>query len=551
MYCQECGYRIDDTEALYCPECGYRIDARQDEPSDAMPDTDVSGFIFTNVARLAMKLRTDKQTIHDILYSFMSRKSASGVNYRLLDAGSHAGGAADVQDCMGMLTDAYDHVPDKTKPLYLFIIGGEDIIPMPCIRHYVENVTDKTIDTDILYSYPYGKNMLPRLEDLTIYQLGQAFLVGRLPIGNDVTTEDLCQYLNRDIEYSGGIPLGDAYGQCDPNWKNVSATVADDMVTGGMLRNLDGKLPNDYYFRRLILSPQITVENVGQVFHTGASLYYFNLHGSNALEACGYFGTPLRKKQTYPVLLPEQLTTCQAPNIVVSEACYGARFMGLDKSHSMLLSSIYNQTLVFLGSSRIAWGNVDSGLSPVYVPTPPMLADTIAAGFMHAILQGYTAGEALYMARSMVFSQDSDGCPNTVATVAEFNLFGDPTLSAFMHGYEPDDLPPVGKQAYIPDNKRYQYKMEHIDSTGGTILQSVRRAVDSNILRIQEMISRHLYEQYGIESRQADSIVRMKYSNGISELRFSYDISPEAGIPMVYTVITAENGKIKNVIMTK
>ncbi len=550
MYCQECGYRIDDAEALYCPECGYRIEARQDVPIEAIPDTGThaSGFIFTNVKALALKLETDEAEIRDILKSFMLHKLTTGVSYKLVDVGQKET-HVDVQYCMEVLTDVYDQVTDKTNPMYLFIIGGEDIIPMPCIRHYVENVTDKTIDTDILYSYPYGKNMQPKLEDLTIYQLEQAFLVGRLPIGNDVTTKDLCQYLNRDIEYSGGIPLREAYGQCDPNWKNVSATVADDMITNGMFRNLDDRLTDDYYFRRLILSPQITIGNVGQVFHTGASLYYFNLHGSNALESRGYFGAPLRQKQTYPVLLPEHLKTCQAVNIVVSEACYGARFIGLDKSHSMLLSSIYNKTLVFLGSSRIAWGSVDSDIQAA----SPMLADTIAAGFMRAVQQGYTAGEALYLARSMVFGQDSDGCPNTVATVAEFNLFGDPTLKAFTSiATKGKTCPTIGKKAYVTDKKRYQYKTECIDTSHcNKILQLVRRAVDKNILQIQGYISNYLYEQYGIEARQANSIIKMKYSNGNTELRFNYDIYMETEISMSYTVITTEEGKIKNTIMTK
>ncbi len=556
MYCQECGCRIDDADAIFCPECGFRTGVERGEPRDSGAHSGIyaSGFVFTDVTRLACKFRTDEPTIHGILNSFMSRKTAEGVYYRLINTGDAFAGEAsdDVGDYMEILTAAYDQVEDKTSPLYLFIIGGDDIIPMPSIRHYVHDVSDKTIDTDILYSYPYGRNMLPRLEDLTIYQLEQAFFVGRLPIGEDTTIEDLCRYLNRDIEYSGGIPLIQAYGQCDPNWKNVSATVADDLVSNGMFRNLDGNLPSDHYFRRLILSPQVTVENVEQVFHTGASLYYFNLHGGNALESRGYFGAPLRKRQTYPVLLPEHLATSQSPNIIVSEACYGARFIGMDKGHSMLLSSIYTQSLVFLGSSRIAWGNVDAGISPVYIPTPPMLADTIALGFMRSLIQGYTAGQALYLARSMVFSQDSDGSPNTVATVAEFNLFGDPSLSTTLPEQAISAHSPVSKSAYVTDKSLYRYKVEEISTTDkSSILQLVRRAVDNNILRIQEQINHYLYEQYGIEARQAGSVVRMKYSNGNRELRFSYDVSFEGSVSMVYTVTTSENGKIKSVIMTR
>ena len=41
---------------------------------------------------------------------------------------------------------------------YLFIIGGSDIIPMPCIHHYIPNDSnDDSIDTDMLYATPMGR----------------------------------------------------------------------------------------------------------------------------------------------------------------------------------------------------------------------------------------------------------------------------------------------------------------------------------------------------------------------------------------------------------
>ncbi len=67
---------------------------------------------------------------------------------------------------------------------YLFIIGSNDIIPMPCIRHYIsDDANDDSIDTDILYAYPYGKEMLALLENQEAFTYDQLFFVGRLPLG--------------------------------------------------------------------------------------------------------------------------------------------------------------------------------------------------------------------------------------------------------------------------------------------------------------------------------------------------------------------------------
>lgn len=554
MYCPECGHKITEENAVFCPECGTRTGLCKTSWHNETPTA--RGIIFTDTAALAEKLGTTQAEIQRIITEFSHYRKDAGISYRIVDAGDYCTDTKTirlrkghrVEDYMEILTDAYDHEPDKTAPLYLFIIGGHDIIPVPQTSHCVPDVSDDTIDTDILYAYPYGRNMLPMLEDMSIFRFSQAFHVGRLPLGNDTTLLDLCNYFNRVLEYPAGIPAGQAYGQCDPNWKNVSATVTGDLMDNGMLLNIDKQLPDDCCFRRLILSPRVTAENVDRVFHTGASLYYFNLHGSNAVEARGYFGAPAGGQEMIPALLPEHLASCRTPNVTVSEACYGARFIGMDSRHSMLLSSLYAKTLIFLGSSRIAWGNVDTVNSCGYTPVQPILADTMAETFIGSLLQGYTSGEALFLCRAALFGCDCS--PNTIATVTEFNLFGDPFIrmqTTYCHGT------PIDKSACVTDGNRFSCKAEKVNGANrnGSILDVVRNAVNRNIGLIQDKIGRMLYELYGIEPRQADSIFRMKYADGHTELRFSYNTTAEAGIPITYTAIATADGEIKNVIMTK
>lgn len=577
MFCPECGYNIREDEQ-FCPECGTRLE-EQSEMSQFTAKDNVTikdgvfayGLIFTNVSLLATKMNVSKERIVNLLDSFIDRKSQLGVVYQLVDAGNytykrknfiglsrtvHLKAENELWDYMDILMDVHNYEMDKGLPesQYLFIIGGDDVIPMPCVQHFSKQVRDKTIDTDILYAYPYGSDMLPLLQNKQIFRYEQLFFVGRLPVSDDTTLEEFYDYFERDIQNTYGIPLTEVYGQCDPHWKYVSATVTTDLVNNGLFRNWDGRLPEEYYFRKLILSPNVTAYNVHQVFHSGASLFYFNLHGGDALEARGYFGEPMQGGMEC-ALLPEHMANCHMPNVVMCEACYGARFIGLDKKHSMLLTSLYTASLLFVGSSRIAWGNVD----PIYVSegtqVPPFFADVIGMGFMGGLLSGYTAGQSLFLARSMVLQQDEEGLPNTATTIVEFNLFGDPTLGFAVSNEAKRICKTVDKSACKIATDEYDCVMEKVDITPhsqtGSILQQVRQAVDTNLTQIHNMIGKYLYEKYGIAPIQASSIYRLNYANGKKELSFSYEIKSESQIPVVYIVRTSEIGEIKNVITTK
>ena len=452
MFCPECGNHIEDQNIHFCPECGAKIKqdshVEKNTPDSQSQGTGIHGLIFTNVGLLAEKMEIDEQDLLSILDEFIRQKREYGISYKLVDAGNYSyqksgfwGNNRTVcltlnsplWDYMDILMDVHNGEKKTGSEMsqYLFIIGGNDIIPMPCIHHYIpDDSNDDSIDTDMLYAYPYGKEMLALLESQEAFKYDQLFFVGRLPFGNDASLEDLCGYLERDINYSNGIPMNEAYGQCDPHWKKVSSRVANDLLQGNYLRNLDHYLSADHYYNRLILSPMVVEENVSQVFHTNASLYYFNLHGGEGREARGYFGVMLHQEKDgcWPVIEPEHMMTCEAPNIIISEACYGGRFIGLDKHHSMMLASLFTNTLTFVGSSRVAWGAVDSSSSSAS-DIPVSYADIVANNFIDAILKGYSAAEALFIARSVLLRSTIPGDPHAALTVVEFNLFGDPTTT--------------------------------------------------------------------------------------------------------------------------
>ncbi|WP_320998184.1 C25 family cysteine peptidase [Butyricimonas paravirosa] len=577
MFCPECGNRIEDQNIHFCPECGARIEQESNTEKKAPvkphpQGMSMHGLIFTNLDLLAEKTGTDEQSLMAIFDAFIRQKREYGISYKLVDAGNYTyrksgfwGNSKKVHlkitsplwDYMDILMDVHngEQAAGDEISQYLFIIGGSDIIPMPCIHHYIPNDSnDDSIDTDMLYAYPYGKEMIALLENQEAFTYDQLFFVGRLPLGEDASLEDLCGYLERDIDYSNGFPMNEAYGQCDPHWKKVSSYVANDLLNGNYFRDLSRYLSPDHYYNRLLLSPMVVEGNLHQVFHTNASLYYFNLHGGEGLESRGYAGVMLNKEEygALPAIEPEHMMTCEEPNIVISEACYGGRFIGLDQHHSMLLASLFTNTLAFVGSSRVAWGAVDDASSP-QSGVSVSYADIIAGYFISAILQGYTVAEALFIARSAVLQGTVPGDPHAALTVVEFNLFGDPMTTMNVRTNLKSGNKTTSKTTLVDPNTKIGCTIEKIktEKENGSILEQVRGAVNANIQQIHATIGQHLYASYGIKPRPMEEVLKIKYSNGQEEMKFNYDLTSERQIPTRFVVTTSSDGKIKSVYTTR
>ena len=577
MFCPECGNRIEDQNIHFCPECGARIEQESNTEKKAPvkphpQGMSMHGLIFTNLGLLAEKTGTDEQSLMAIFDAFIRQKREYGISYKLVDAGNYTyrksgfwGNSKKVHlkitsplwDYMDILMDVHngEQAAGDEISQYLFIIGGSDIIPMPCIHHYIPNDSnDDSIDTDMLYAYPYGKEMITLLENQAAFTYDQLFFVGRLPLGEDASLEDLCGYLERNIDYSNGFPMNEAYGQCDPHWKKVSSYVANDLLNGNYFRDLSRYLSPDHYYNRLLLSPMVVEGNLQQVFHTNASLYYFNLHGGEGLESRGYAGVMLNKEEygALPAIEPEHMMTCEEPNIVISEACYGGRFIGLDQHHSMMLASLFTNTLAFVGSSRVAWGAVDDASSP-QSGVSVSYADIIAGYFISAILQGYTVAEALFIARSAVLQGTVPGDPHAALTVVEFNLFGDPMTTMNVRTNLKSGNKITSKTTLVDPNTKIGCTIEKIktEKENGSILEQVRGAVNANIQQIHATIGQHLYASYGIKPRPMEEVLKIKYSNGQEEMKFNYDLTSERQIPTRFVVTTSSDGKIKSVYTTR
>lgn len=397
------------------------------------------GVIFTNLQALARKFGTDAAAVRKLLAAYAEASAAHGIRYRIVDAGDYvfrnpeAGrnravtlSPADSWVEHGyLLADYYrfgrSTADDETN--YLFIVGGADVIPMPVLPQYITDpdYSDTDIDSDIPYAYLLGERTYPMLGTAEIFQYEQYFHTGRLPLAHDASLDDLAGYLRRAAKAPGSMAVGRAYGQTDLTWLSASASVSEPFRRNRLFRG-DVRLDERIYMQNLFVSPCVERSIVDKVFDRGADFYYFNLHGSDAPTACSFYAS--YQQQCYEAVTPRQLASAEKPNVVVTEACYGGKFQDYGRGETMLLAAMGDMTLLYLGSSRIAWGASKSS-SAADLDN----ADRLTNVYMAKLLEGYTAGEAFYMARQSFFDyNDGYFTPHQALTIVEFNLFGDPFL---------------------------------------------------------------------------------------------------------------------------
>jgi hypothetical protein len=162
-----------------------------------------------------------------------------------------------------------------------------------------------------------------------------------------------------------------------------------------------------------------------------ARLGYFNLHG--LVDAPEWFGqrdpnnsdspVPQAEIEDYPVAVrPKDVQNSgRSPQVVFTEACYGANIINKTTEEAMALKFMQVGTFAVAGSTCISYGSI----------SPPLIAaDYLGHSFWSYIRDGLPAGEALRrakisLAREMHNRQGYlDG--EDQKTLISFILYGDP-----------------------------------------------------------------------------------------------------------------------------
>lgn len=300
--------------------------------------------------------------------------------------------------------DAVDAICKAINPDYLMILGAPDVIPHqdltnPC---YSSRDWDRYASGDLPYACEAGYSRNPG--DFC----GPTRVVGRLP---DLTGARNPQYLldllNNATAYSKRDPQSyrSYFGICAEKWKNPTQLSITNIF--GSVKELKTIPP---------ANPRWPLSLLNRLSH------FINCHGS--LNDSHFYGQPVGVED-YPIALSAEYLNNKIAEgtIVAAECCYGGQLFdpALNGDEPGIVNSyLINKAYCFFGSTTIAYGMVEAGNAA---------ADLICQYFMKKLLQGASAGRAALDARQEFAQDPSRGEPINLKTLAQFNLYADPSIT--------------------------------------------------------------------------------------------------------------------------
>lgn len=465
-----------------------------------------TGLIFTDSFAISQKYGCEKSVIDSILSDYISSSKKVGIEWSLLDLGDGAYSYQLENDQswrshLSILDDYCYGTGMETGPeVGLFIIGGDDVIPMARLINttYNERRKDREqyLDSDLPYAYPSSDiDCTPEglLNKGGILKNAPRFIVGRLPLEDGELSsspqEDIGNYFIRSIrDYSENSGLG-----LDVHNALMTSTSRNVRSSKEIVRKLPAKVQGDIpgFNGDVVTSPNLDLRDARTTKSyrkalSSSDLLLFILHGCPLPDGdpCYYgdYGTP--------AFSPECLNVSSA-KVINAVCCWGAKYFDslgegfLSRENSMLLSSIYDKALLFAGSSRSVLGRFPSDQERLCVG----FGETFLKYYTNYLFQGYDAGYAFHKAKMDYFCNFApiDTEPLAWGTILMFNLFGNPLLHL-----KPQNRPgPVIVEGVPP--RRYSYSAEGQieketvipfmakDSTGMLQATDLLTAIDSYI----------------------------------------------------------------------
>ena len=302
----------------------------------------------------------------------------------------------------------------------LLIVGGHEVVPFHQLPNPVED------DDDVVPSdNPYGA--------IDENYLAPTWSVGRLPGSADGDAGILLGALRRMAENHRSQQRQQPWYRRWWQWTvsrywlarqrtfSMGYTAA---VWEKASRAVFGEIGSE---NALLASPPLNAEVLGALPRT--RLAYFNLHG--LAESASWYGqrnTTDEDAPAYPVALrPEDIPARgHAPQVVFSEACYGAHIDEKTPNTALCLRFLYAGTYAFVGSTVTAYGAVE----------PPLAgADLLGHLFWQRLKAGLPAGEALrqakYLYAQTIHQRHGFLDADDHKTLISFVLYGDPLHRIF------------------------------------------------------------------------------------------------------------------------
>lgn len=509
----------------------------------------LTGLILTNTKLLASKLSSDQKSVISAISSYVSSCS-SYINWQTVDMGDSMYKDLNKSNwtmCASVLSDYYVGLGLQDRSYCpLFIIGGDDIVPMPRVANPLDASGGEYLASDMLYCFDMST---PRLDNLVSQK--PRFAVGRLPLTKEWNLAALESYLDDCVGYAAnGFPVRGAAMTTTQSWVRASTEIMKDIPTVA--------LSTDYVplNNRMIVSPDLDTryeEDYNGYVHELKKVDFLvcNLHGHYD-QGTPFFMGEDNSCSKYTVATQPSMLEKTPFYIFNTVACYGGRYIDYKLDESMVLTALAYGTMLYCGACDTAYGgapNNDASCSELMMRLYNI--------YLH---KGMPAGLALIKAKQDYYrtchNEDSDNY--AMYTILEFNLFGCPILSMqpkLSADYEPRLLgQPIIKNAhtsYRPKTMEVVFGGAH---KAENIHSYVRGLVDNNLAEIRQKVETEVYQRLGLGESNVQQIMRVSQDNHTIGYQFIYAWSPEQSyrnFQMYYIVDTDTNGNISKMMQTK
>lgn len=539
-FCPECGTRIE-AGSKFCPECGTRIgdDANTEVAHDEPVAEDANnsalsphGIIFTDTMALAEKYDCERNEVVAMFEDILQGLSDFGMNWQVLDVAEFRPQLGkdpfwlDYNQLISDFMEENGYQYGMKTPV--FIIGGDDVIPIPMVEDTFGTSDNGKMPCDMCYCFT-GHFFSDLWDgDHTISEQDVRNVVSRLPLEDgemDSSIEDdILEYFNRCMDfYEDGIPVEFVMMTANASWLPASKTMSEHLPL------IEHAADNEMVEDGMYVSPPVTPDNEEaetplELSLEDAGMLLFNLHGSDGEDMSSFYND--RGEAFNKELLGK--TMARVFNTV---ACFGARYHGYSRDDSMLLTSIYDNAFLLYAGSLIPVPMTELDVPDGVEVHEGSGSEHLMPIFCMEQYAGLPACEAMMKAKLEYFNtfrhMESDDF--SMATMQMFSLYGNPMLrmqrneEVLRRAQEKHVLPVLPQTSKnMPVRVRRLQRVMTKDGSAGSLQADIRGAVNANLDAIHTAIANDLYKQLGIEPRLLHHIDAYTKSSGNGSVEKGY-----------------------------
>lgn len=567
-FCPNCGERIEEG-SVFCCNCGTRVDIVEAEELASMPQNSDSscgsvGILFTHTEELAKKYACSQSKVHNLLASIIAQAAECGIQWVLLDAADYRqqlGKDPFWLDYNELLSDFMQKEGFKYGiKTPVFIIGGDDVIPIPMVEDLFGTSDNGKMPCDMCYCF--SGNFFSDLwdGDRTITEDYVRNTVARLPLEDgqmqSSIDDDLESYFNLcTLYYEDGIPADYVMMTSNSSWLPASKTMSEHLPLINHADDRDDLTKDNMYVAPPVApDDDATVEPVRMSMNE-AGMLLFNLHGAGQ-EGMSSFYSDEGEAFSSEML---RFTDARVFNTV---ACYGARYHGYERDDSMLLTSFYKNGFLLYAGSLIPVPMTDLDVPDGVEVHPGSGSEHLMPIYCMEQYAGLPAGEAMMKAKLEYFNtfRHLERDDFSMATMQMFSLYGNPMLrlqrneEVLSRAKQEHVLPSLPQTKIKPVCRKRLQRVMTKDDSSSSLLADIRGAVDANLSAMHQAIANDLYRQLGLEPRQLHHIDAYTIYNGdgTSDKGFMYAyVDEDRAFANKTWADVSESGSVKRIFRAK